>query len=264
VFLNVMRDSLGARRAASDMLIPRTDLTALFPQQAAAFVQQHGGSIQCGAAVKSVLRNDDGWQLDVATPGASATGDERFDAVVVATQPAQAAALVDGLADVRSLTSLRYEPITTCYLQYEPAFKLEQVFFALVDDPAHGDWGQFVFDRGQLEASHEGLLAVVVSGSSDAIESGHHALAAAIADQLARVFRQPRLAVPKWTKVISEKRATFSCAPALIRPGNATGVKGLVIAGDYTAGDYPATLESAIRSGVDAARCITRLSRRSQ
>ncbi|HWV63421.1 MAG TPA: FAD-dependent oxidoreductase, partial [Oxalicibacterium sp.] len=30
----------------------------------------------------------------------------------------------------------------------------------------------------------------------------------------------------------------------------------LTIAGDYLAGDYPATLESAVRSGVKAARLL--------
>jgi monoamine oxidase len=31
-------------------------------------------------------------------------------------------------------------------------------------------------------------------------------------------------------------------------------VPGLILAGDYTASDYPATLEAAVRSGVAAAR----------
>ena len=35
VFLNVLRDSLGAGRAASDLLLARMDLTALFPKPAA-------------------------------------------------------------------------------------------------------------------------------------------------------------------------------------------------------------------------------------
>jgi uncharacterized protein with NAD-binding domain and iron-sulfur cluster len=58
--------------------------------------------------------------------------------------------------------------------------------------------------------------------------------------------------------VISEKRATFSCTPGLLRPSTETGLKGLVIAGDYVAGDYPATLESAVRSGIMAAQCMNR------
>ena len=51
---------------------------------------------------------------------------------------------------------------------------------------------------------------------------------------------------------VAEKRATFSCTPGLPRPGNATSHRTLWLAGDYTAGDYPATLEGAVRSGVIA------------
>jgi len=56
--------------------------------------------------------------------------------------------------------------------------------------------------------------------------------------------------------VITEKRATFACTPGLARPGNDTGLPGLALAGDYTASDYPATLESAVRSGIGAARAV--------
>ncbi|NTV12119.1 MAG: phytoene dehydrogenase, partial [Zoogloea sp.] len=52
------------------------------------------------------------------------------------------------------------------------------------------------------------------------------------------------------------KRATFACRPGVVRPGVATAVPGLWLAGDYIASDYPATIESAVRSGVRAARLI--------
>ena len=39
-------------------------------------------------------------------------------------------------------------------------------------------------------------------------------------------------------------------------PANDIGLPALALAGDYTASDYPATLESAVRSGVAAARLV--------
>lgn len=250
IFLNVLRDSLGACRAASDMLIPRVDLSALFPQRAAAFIERHRGTVRYGVAVKEIKRDGPGWRLQVT---ADASTDQYFGAVVIATQSSQAAALLDGVPGAAQLPAFDHEPITTCYLQYSPDIRLQHPFFALPDDAAAGHWGQFVFDRGQLDSRQAGLLSVVVSASSDAIALGHEMLANAVTAQLAEVFRQPALAAPKWARVISEKRATFSCTPALIRPTAHTGCENLVIAGDYTASEYPATLETAARSGVRAA-----------
>jgi uncharacterized protein with NAD-binding domain and iron-sulfur cluster len=56
--------------------------------------------------------------------------------------------------------------------------------------------------------------------------------------------------------VIEDKRATFACTPDLARPTTATALPNVWLAGDYVAGDYPATLEGAVRSGVAAARAV--------
>jgi squalene-associated FAD-dependent desaturase len=249
VFLNVLRDSLGARRAASDMLLPRVNLTELFPQHAIRYIEQQGSTAKLGATVEAITRTDKGWRIAVA-------GDQHtheFDSVIVATPATQTARLLDGIIDTTSLKGLTHEPITTCYLRYEPQLRLPNPMYALVDEAENGDWGQFVFDRGQLDAAQAGVLSVVISASNDAVELDKGELARSIAAQLAKVLRMPTLAQPLWSKVISEKRATFSCTPALQRPGNATGLPGLMLAGDYTAGEYPATLEGAVRSGLAAA-----------
>jgi squalene-associated FAD-dependent desaturase len=253
VFLNVLRDSLGARRAASDMLLPRVNLTELFPQHAARFIEQYQGLVRYSANVGAVTRNGDGWR--VALTGEQAPQLD-FDCIVLATPVAQTAALLDGLIDSSALGDFSYEPITTCYLRYAPELRLPLPFYALIDDAAAGDWGQFVFDRGQLDASQGGILSVVVSAASAAVEQDQIELAQAIAAQLAKTLRMPQLAQPLWSKVISEKRATFACTPGLIRPANDVGLPGLAIAGDYTQGDYPATLEAAVRSGLAAAQQI--------
>ncbi|MGK5038334.1 hydroxysqualene dehydroxylase HpnE [Janthinobacterium sp. LB3P118] len=265
VFINVLRDSLGAsRRRASDMLIPKANLSALFPEAAARYLVQHGGAVRTGAKVAALRAMPDGrWRLDDGVDDG-----ESFDGVIVATSSVQAANLLQGLHDARlddaidRVQAFTPEAISTCYLQYDASVRLDLPLYALADAPQQQHWGQFVFDRGQLDASQAGLLAVVISASGPAAEQGHAPLAQAIAAQLAQVLQRPDLAQPVWTQLITEKRATFACTPDLARPGNASGVPGLLLAGDYTANedrtqDYPATIEAAVRSGVAAARAVT-------
>jgi predicted NAD/FAD-binding protein len=288
VFLAVLRDSLGARRAASDMLIPRIDLSALFPDAAATWLAERGATVRTGAKA-SIARSATRWSVTTAEPVSApppatlgsgtkvdtdssappdtmgsgtkvdrASAAAEFDAVVVATSPAAAAQLLaplhTGLA--ATLDALEPEPITTCYLQYDASVSLPLPFCALIDDPARQHWGQFAFDRGQLDPAQRGLLAVVISASDAASSLAQSELATQLAAQLAEVFSRPQLANPAWSRVITEKRATFSCTPGLNRPPNETALPGLWLAGDYTAGDYPATLEMATRSGVAAAKAI--------
>ena len=77
------------------------------------------------------------------------------------------------------------------------------------------------------------------------------ALAATIDGDIRRIL--PGLPPPAWQRVVAEKRATFACTPGLKRPWVETPLPGLLLAGDYIDGDYPATLEGAARSGVAAA-----------
>jgi squalene-associated FAD-dependent desaturase len=256
VFLAVLRDSLGARRQASDMLLPRVLLDALFPEAARRFIEQRKGQVLCGARVDAIVQQGPRWQVTAGNQP------KDFDTVVLATPAWQSAALLrplPGMASVADqLDGFEYEAISTVYLQYEPGLRLPLPFCALLDDPAQGHWGQFVFDRAQLSSGQDrgqdGLLAVVVSAASEAAALDQDALAQAVAAQLAAGFGRPALLRPLWTRVLTEKRATFACTPGLARPANATALPGLLLAGDYTAGDYPATLESAVRSGLAAAR----------
>lgn len=271
VFLNVLRDSFGARRAASDMLIPKASLSQLFPEAAIARVVQRGGRYLSGVTIKALESDAAGWRVRANRSDAAARTagpamdsgslvDVLLDGVIVATDPARALTLLDGIASAKTLAplaALGYEPITTCYLQYAATLGLPRPFFALADDPERGHWGQFVFDRGQLAPQHAGLMAVVVSASTHAMLDGHEALSKNIAQQLATSFPALFSQPPRWARCVTEKHATFRCTPGLIRPDCDIGVEHVAIAGDYTAGDYPATLESAVRSGLAAARHLT-------
>ncbi|MEN3277676.1 MAG: hydroxysqualene dehydroxylase [Massilia sp.] len=262
VFLAVLRDSLGAKRAASDMLIPRLELSALFPQAAARYLAAQGGAVHGGAKVESLARSDGGWELKASGQSLDGAWRGRFDSVVLATPAAQSAALLapfEETADLAAqLKTFEYEPIATCYLQYDRQLRLPLPFCALLDGPERARFGQFVFDRGQLDTNQSGLLAVVISAAGAAAALDQDSLARTVAAQLDEAFPSLGLGSPQWSRVITEKRATFACTPNLARPANATLLPGLVLAGDYTAGDYPATLESAVRSGQAAASIILR------
>ncbi len=245
VFANVLRDTLGGTRAASDLLLPKSDLGALFPTPAAAFVGAHDGEIRLGAAVRGIARDGPRFRLDA---DASA-----FSHIVVACSPQHAPALLAGLPELAGLAArvakIEHEPIYTCYLQYP-----ETVTLAFPMLGFSGGLLQWAFDRGAL-SGYTGLIAAVLSASGGHEAFTHTDLAAAIHTELAAAM--PGLPAPLWHRVIAERRATFSCRPGLLRPENTTPVRGLVLAGDYTVSDYPATLEAAIRSGVAAADLVS-------
>jgi uncharacterized protein with NAD-binding domain and iron-sulfur cluster len=111
-----------------------------------------------------------------------------------------------------------------------------------------------VFDRGQL-GGPEGLLSCVISAHGPHEALARDELVLAVHAQLERQLGR-RLPAPEWSQVIVEKRATFACRPGLFRPGIRTPLPGLWLAGDYLDSDYPATLESAVRSGVACATAI--------
>ncbi|MCA3230646.1 MAG: FAD-dependent oxidoreductase, partial [Burkholderiales bacterium] len=63
VFLTVLRDSLGADAASSELLLPRGDLSALLPDAALAFLAARGATVRLRWPVQSLQWQDDGWHL---------------------------------------------------------------------------------------------------------------------------------------------------------------------------------------------------------
>ena len=253
VFLRVLGDSLGAARNASDMLLPTEDLSALFPDAAIAYLEKHHGHYLAGARVRSLQALHPQWALEIDGMDTPAS----FDRIILASPaPVTQSLLAPHDSALSASLQFEHEPITTCYLQYDAGLRLAQPMYALADQAADHHWGQFVFDRGWLDETHAGLLAVVISASSEAMQLSHPSLINAVTKQLAGVFNDPALMSPVWTQIITEKRATFACTPNLRRPTHQTSLPNVWLAGDYTAGPYPATIESAVRSGLTAAQLV--------
>ena len=246
VFLRVLRDSLFADTGGSNLLMPRVDLSALLPDPALAWLAVQGGQVHMGARVQSITASDNKkWQLQGGANAALGT----FDHVVLACPPADAARLVRSAAlpedDWLGLAEgLHYEAIATVYA-LAPGCQLTLPMLALASNLQYP--AQFVFDRGQL-GGPAGLLAFVISAS----QQGSFELTAQVAAQAKDQLGINHLHI---LQTVVEKRATFACTPGLQRPGQRIA-PGLLACGDYVHGPYPATLEGAVRSGLQAARLL--------
>lgn len=234
VFLRVLRDALFGAPGGSHLLLPRTDLSALFPTAAARWLQARGSAVHTARRISTLRPNParaGHWQVD----------GEPFARVVLACPPWEAVRLVEeaGIeaADwLHATRGLAFEAITTVYAQGASA-RLAHSMLALrssAQAPA-----QFVFDRSQL-GGPAGLLAFVVSASHGERET----LEQRVMQQAQQQLGQRDLHV---VQTVVEKRATFACTPALRRPAAAIA-PNLWACGDYVEGPYPATLEGAVRS----------------
>lgn len=246
VFLNVLRDSLAAGRAASDLLLPASDFSSLFPDPAARFVESRGGRILRATRVAGLEKVGAGWTV----AGAETHGP--YDQLILAVAPYHLPRLLaphpEFAALIEQIAGLCWQPIVTAYLQYPASVRLPFPMAGL--DGGHAQW---LFDRGAL-CGQPGMLAAVISGEGPYQALGHAELAAAIHGEIGRLL--PGLPPPRRHWVIEEKRATFACTPGLRRPETATARADVWLAGDYVAGDYPATLEGAVRSGTHASRRV--------
>jgi hydroxysqualene dehydroxylase len=119
---------------------------------------------------------------------------------------------------------------------------------------------EWVFDKGRLYGRQgpPQHLAFIISAAYRTAPRPNAELAGMAEAALRRFFPAMAGAVVTRTLVLREPEATFSCDPAseAIRPGPATPVRGLFLAGDWTATGLPATIEGAVRSGREAARRI--------
>ncbi len=269
VFLNVLRDSLGADARSSDLLLPRVDLGGLLPDLAERFLRS---SARAGTRIQNLLVDDDGVLLASGT-ATRVDAPRRFDAAVLATPPGEAARLLSamGLRDPRyrdpiaACEAFRFQPIVTVYLLYRERPRWPARMIALESAPHVDHFGQWAFDRSDRVAAdprpHDpvaglGLVAVVISADGAHREIENRALIAAVAAQIAMQCGMP--SQPIDARIIVEKRATFACTPSLPRPDIDTPHRRLVLAGDYVAEadpttHYPATLEAAVISGTRAA-----------
>jgi squalene-associated FAD-dependent desaturase len=151
------------------------------------------------------------------------------------------------------LRNLETSPITSVHLWYDrPIAPLPHA--VLVDCV-----GQWLFNRGETTPG-EHYLQVVVSAARAFRGLGHEEVERRIVAELAGLFPAATAARLVRARVVTEHAATFSAVPGVDRwrPPQASPLRNLLLAGDWTATGWPATMEGAVRSGYLAAEALLR------
>jgi squalene-associated FAD-dependent desaturase len=233
--LFTVRTALLGPRANSDLVLPLKPLGWMHGDAAGRALEA------AGARVRTETRVDSLDELDA-------------DGIVVAVPPRESARLLGepepGLED---------SPIVSVHLWFDRQL-LRQPLAALLSSDAH-----WVFDRGALTGHRPErgqYLTVVASGVPELLEVRGRGLVDRIAGQLTeRLGSGPGGAELLWSRVSREPYATVALRPGVQRPGVETGHPNVARAGTWTDTGWPATMESAIRSGRQAAQhLLSRLS----
>ncbi|MGW1672292.1 hydroxysqualene dehydroxylase HpnE [Streptomyces sp. NPDC002324] len=207
------------------------------------------------AGVRTVLRTrvtsvspagNGSWRVE--TPGESLDA----DTVVLAVPQRETYDLLPGgaLDEPGRLLEIGTAPILNVHVVYDRKV-LSRPFFAALGSPV-----QWVFDRTEASGLREGqYLALSQSAAQDEIDTPVSVLRERYLPELERLLPAAREARVRDFFVTRERTATFAPTPGVgrLRPGARTKAPGLYLAGAWTATGWPATMESAVRSGIGAA-----------
>ncbi|WP_282701458.1 hydroxysqualene dehydroxylase HpnE [Streptomyces sp. CC219B] len=243
----VFKTGLLSDPGAADIGWARVPLGELHDRLARKALDSAGVRTEVRTRATSVSTDENGrWSVEV--PGETL----RADAVVLAVAQREAYDLLpEGALDApEQLLEIGTAPILNVHVVYDRKV-LSRPFFAALGTPV-----QWVFDRTEASGLRAGqYLALSQSAAQDDIDVPVAALRERYLPELERLLPRARGAQVKDFFVTRERTATFAPAPGVgrLRPGARTKAPGLYLAGAWTATGWPATMESAVRSGVSAA-----------
>lgn len=232
VFASVLRDSIFGSADALFYFFTKKSLDELLSCPAIEFFKNHHVSLNFQKRVKNIQFNDNGIFVD----------GEPFSYVIIAVAPHQLGYILPNFAQ----PLFQYQAICTVYLQYQQLPKLPKIMCGLA-----GGVVQFVFDREQL-LGERGMISAVISSANELINNDKNVLVEVVAQEIRQHFGG---GVPIWSWCVTDKRATFESSVHRSHVDPCIHER-VYLAGDYLIESYPATLETAVRSGVHAANSI--------
>lgn len=261
----VVRESMKSRRARA-MGIPTVPLTQLY-DGARDYIAKHGGNVLVREGVQSLEPYSAGPRIRVAD------SEEQFDYAVLAL-PFDALGKIlpdslesQGLRD--KLARFETSPITGVHFWFDR--QITDLPHAVLLDRTV----QWMFHKSLLLSTRNqssgasavpSYLELVISSSKSLINKPRQEIIDLALAELREFFPGARGAQLVKATVVKELNATFSPSPGIdqFRPSTTTPWPNIFLAGDWIATGWPATMESAVRSGYLAAEAITAACSRKQ
>lgn len=246
-FVRVLAELCGDDPEDSAIGIPALPLEAFFGVPACRYIESQEGSVRTGATARVAF--DEG-----RIQGVEARGRLYTAPVVIAAVPWFALSQLfdppprplEGILERAARTDAA--PIVTVHLWFDREV-LAQPFIGLLNRTT-----QWIFGRPTAPGCRLPHLTTVVSGASDVAPWSNEAIIARVAGDVRDALPAARGASLRHALVVREQRATFSLAPGQpARPGTATVIPGLFLAGDWVETGLPSTIEGAVVSGHRAA-----------
>ena len=218
------------------------------------YLRQRGARIELNAGVAGLITTG----LDVS--GIQYRRDEHLDVagVIVALPPHAAFNLIPASWRRREpfwrINQHEVSPIVNVHMQWDRAV-MRRDFVASLDSDA-----QFIFNRSQIHSwqTPPFWISVSLSGAHDIVNLPQAAIIDRVERAVRRALRRTSGATLLATRVVKEAEATFRPTPGMNahRGKPRTSIRNLALAGAWTATGWPATMESAVRSGRAAAHVI--------
>ncbi|MDY6869236.1 MAG: hydroxysqualene dehydroxylase HpnE [Actinomycetota bacterium] len=261
VFANVMATGirLGLRhRIPVTIGYPTVDLDTLYISGAVKVFEEHGVDVRYRAVARRI-HVDDG----VVTGVSLADGTHiPADAVVCAVPNSYIAGLLDDLPEHAEIYAaadkLGHTPIVSTNLYLDRPLGTETAFEGLIGGTGVIDE---VFDRQIMHGRRTNrawLYCLTTSGAYEQITKTSDEIVAEQMALLRRYYPAARHADVVQAQVVRMPKATFSqvVGTDALRPPQRTSVPSLVLAGDWTATNWSATMESAVESAATAVRLL--------
>lgn len=249
----VFRESFMNSPGAGRMGVPSIPLSQLY-SAAIQYIQARGGEVLLRTAITAITSETE--RVRVAT----SAGERSFDYVILAAPFQTVAGLLPGgrfAAQLKDqLQHFEPSPITGIHLWFDR--EITPLPHAVLLDRTI----QWMFQKSKFQHQREGpgsYMELVVSASRSLVQKSREEVLDLALIELGDFFPLAKQAKLLKAAVIKEVYATYSVLPGLdqFRPPARTEWPRIVLAGDWTASGWPATMEGAVRSGYLAAEALT-------